>query len=366
MVVVVVRVTVPIVLDSGVEASLRVMSRAVSADYRSVVRARIILLLAEGCSYDEVQAELGVSRNAVSKWKKRFLSGGVDGLVDAPRSGKPRVYGEADIARVVEMACRKNDDDTVSGDGEGYTSMSQRRIASELGMSQSTVHKILADHDLKPHKVDYWCGKSTDPEFEQKMLAVVGLYLDPGENAVVLSVDEKTGMQALDRSQAELPMKSGSPKRQTVTYKRHGTVSLLAALAVHDGDITAETIDRNDAVTFLKFLKKLERKYRGKDLCIIADNHSIHKQKDVKKWVNSKKHVTMYYTPTYSSWLNQIEIWFNILTKDVLKGGIWKSKKQLTDQILRYIETYNKKRAKPFTWTYTGKKNSHPTNKSQH
>jgi len=221
---------------------------------------------------------------------------------------------------------------------------------------QTTVHEILKSNDLKPHKTEYWCGKSKDPEFEEKMLNVVGLYLNPPENAFVLSVDEKTQMQALDRTQPLLPMKKGYPERQTATYKRNGTVSLIASLAVHTGEITGNIIERNNSENFLKFLKKLDRKYRHKHLHIIVDNLSVHKNTEVKEWLSHKRKITMHFTPTYSSWLNQIEIWFNIMSKDVLKGAVWKSKDQMVKQIMKYIKTYNEKRAKPFEWTYDGTK----------
>ena len=326
---------------------LLVRSRSVKLAGRDILRAKIILACAEGKSYDAIQEEFGVARTVINKWKGRYKRLGLEGLKDMRRSGKPSVYGEADKARVVQMACSPPDG--------GYTNWSQRRIAEKLGMSQSTVQQILANHDLKPHKVEYWCGKSTDPEFETKMLDVVGLYLSPPKNALVISVDEKTSIQALDRTQPELPLRAGNPKRQTVTYKRNGTVNLIAALAVHSGEITADTMDSNNSANFLSFLKKLFRKYTGKHLHIIIDNLSVHKQKDVTDWVNSKKRVTLHFTPTYSSWLNQIEIWFNILTKDVLKGAIWHSKQQLVNQLMEYVKTYTETRAKSFNWTYSGK-----------
>jgi transposase len=329
--------------------TLKATSRAHSADHRSVMRAMIILMLNQGRSYDSIKAELKVGREAIAKWKKRFIMHGIDGLKDAPRPGKPSKYDEADKARVIQKACSKPEG--------GYSNWSQRRIAKELGMSQSTVQGILKSHNLKPHKVEYWCGKSTDPEFEEKMLNVVGLYMNPPENALVLSVDEKTQIQALDRSQPELPLRAGNPKRLTATYKRNGTVSLIAALSVHDGEITAGTMDKNNAKNFLKFLKKIYRKYPKKHLHVIADNLNVHKHKDVMAWIDSKTRMTIHFTPTYSSWLNQIEIWFNILTKDVIKGAVWQSKEQLAKQIISYVDTYNKERAKPFEWTYNGKKN---------
>ena len=172
---------------------------------------------------------------------------------------------------------------------------------------------------------------------------------------LVLCVDEKTQIQALDRTQAELPIRPGNPKRHTATYKRHGTVSLIAALDVHRGDITANTMESNNSDNFLKFLRKLDRQYRHKHLHIIVDNLSVHKDTRVKEWLSHKRKISLHFTPTYSSWLNMIEIWFGIITKDVLKGGIWHSKKQLVRQLMKYIKTYNRERAKPFEWTYTGK-----------
>jgi len=335
-------------LNEDDHKTLIVASRALSADHRSVIRSRIILMLNSGHTYDSIKNELKVGREAIAKWKKRFLQFGIEGLQDAARPGKPAIYTDIDRARVINKACSKPEG--------GYSNWSQRRIAKEFGMSQSTVHVMLKSHNLKPHKVEYWCGKSTDPEFEEKMINIVGLYMNPPENALVLSVDEKTQIQALDRSQPELPLREGNPKRLTATYKRHGTVSLIAALSVHDGEITANTIESNNSQNFLKFLKKIYRKYPNKHLHIIADNLNVHKHKDVKKWIESKKRMTIHFTPTYSSWLNQIEIWFNILSKDVLKGAVWHSKQQLADQIIQYVATYNRDRAKPFEWTYDGKK----------
>jgi len=335
-------------LDGDQREELLSWSRSSSLDYRYVVRAKIILLLDDGFTYDAIKLKLNVGKTAVGKWKKRFLIAGLSGLKDAKRTGKPRTYSEADRARVIQKAC-----EDPKG---GYSNWSQRRIAQDLGMAQSTVNLILKEHDLKPHKVEYWCGKSTDPEFEDKMLNVVGLYMNPPENALVLCIDEKTQMQALDRSQPELPLREGNPKRLTATYKRNGTVSLIASLAVHSGEVTGKIIDKNNADNFLSFLKSIDRKYTNKHLHVIVDNLSVHKHKDVKKWLSKKRKITMHYTPTYSSWLNQIEIWFNIMTKDVLKGAVWRSKKQMSNQIIEYIQTYNATRAKPFSWTYTGEK----------
>jgi putative transposase len=335
-----------LVLTSEELAELQFIARSGKAEKRTVERVQIILCWQSGKSFAETRDELGVSEVIISKWRKRFVKERLEGLKDAPRSGKPPVYSAAKKASVIQMATRKP--------GKGYTNWSQRRIAKQAGMSQSKVQQILKQADLKPHKIEYWCGKSTDVEFERKMINIVGLYMNPPENALVLCVDEKTQIQALYRTQPVLPLKEKAPKRLTATYKRNGTVALLAALSVHQGEITAKTVGKNNSENFLIFLKDLYRKYPRKHLHIIVDNLTVHKHKIIEQWVNSKKRMTLHFTPTYSSWLNQIEIWFNILTKDVLKGGIWKSRKQLIDQIMKYVNTYHEQRAKPFKWTYTG------------
>ncbi|HEX2969730.1 MAG TPA: IS630 family transposase [Bacteroidales bacterium] len=323
------------------------MHRSLKLQKRYVDRAKVIILSSQGMTIDQIMGQTNLSRRAVNKWRQRFKSYGIEGLKDATRKGKPPVISQEKKLLVIQKACSKPEG--------GYTNWSQARIAKEVGISQSKVFQILRDADLKPHKVEYWCGKSPDPEFEAKMINIVGLYMNPPENAIVLCVDEKTQIQALDRTQPLLPLKSGQPRRLTATYKRNGTVSLIAALAVHTGEITAKTIDSNNTDNFLKFLKKLDRSYRGKKLHIVIDNLPIHKNKEVNKWLEGKRKFQFHFTPTYSSWLNQVEIWFNIMTRDVIKGGIWKSSSQLADQLIEYVKTYNETRAKPFEWTYTGK-----------
>lgn len=340
------RIGQKILLNDSDRLELLVMSRSSKLEHRYVQRAKIILLSNEGKTYEEIQQQLQITSIVVAKWRIRYLKDGLKGLRDKPRSGKPSKYTEYDKKRVIQLACSKPKN--------GYTKWTQRRIATNIGMSQGKVQTILAESELRPHKTHYWCGKSTDPEFETKMIDVIGLYLNPPDKAIVLSVDEKTQIQALDRTQPELPMRTGQVRRLTNTYKRHGTISLLAALSVHIGEITAKTVEKNNHKTFLSFLKHLYRKYPRKQLHIIVDNLSVHKHEKVKKWIDSKKRITMHYTPTYSSWLNQIEIWFGIFTRDVLKDGVWHSKKQLIRQIMEYIETYNKSRLKPFNWTYAG------------
>lgn len=291
---------------------LLIMKRSLKIEKRYSQRADVILLSLEGKTLDEIIEACGMSKPVVNKWRQRFRVKGIEGLQDAPRSGKPAVITAKQKATVIQRACEKPPG--------GYTNWSQNRIAAAVGISQSKVHQILKQADLKPHKIEYWCGKSPDPEFESKMINIVGLYMKPPENAIVLCVDEKTQIQALDRTQPVLPLKEKAPKRLTTTYKRNGTVALIAALAVHTGEITAQTMQSNNAENFLGFLKRLDRTYRNKTLHIIVDNLAVHKNKNVKEWLDRKRKINLHFTPTYSSWLNQIEIWFNILTKDVLKG----------------------------------------------
>jgi len=333
-----------IALTAEQKEELLLISRSTKAEHRMVYRSKLILMVSEGKTYSQIQSELTTNREAISKWKRRFIESGVDGLKDKAGRGKEKAYTAYDEARVMNLACSKPTD--------GYSNWSQKRIGEKLGLSQSTVCRMLSKSNLKPHKTEYWCGKSTDPEFEEKMLMIIGLYMAPPDNALVLCVDEKTQIQALDRTQPELPIRQGNPKRLTATYKRNGTASLIASLSVHTGEVIAETMDSNNSDNFLKFLKKLDREYRHKHLHIIVDNLSVHKNIKIKQWLSTKTKITLYFTPTYSSWLNMIEIWFNLLTKDVLKNAVWKSKKQMINQMMEYIKTYNKTRSKPFVWTY--------------
>lgn len=337
----------PIEASEEVRAELLTRSRSQRLESRHVQRAKVILLSLEGKTLDEIMVACDLSRESVNQWRGRFREHGLAGLNDLPRPGRKPTITAQQRARVVQLAC--------SAPRGGYTNWTQRRIGKEVGISHGRVNAILAEADLKPHRTDYWCGKSPDPEFESKMTEIIGLYMAPPANALVICVDEKTNIQALDRTQPILPLRSGLPKRMTATYKRNGTVSLIAALAVHSGEITARTMTSNNTENFLAFLKKLDRSHPGKHLHVIADNLAVHKSAPVVKWLRGKRKITLHFTPTYSSWLNQIEIWFNILSRDVLKGGVWNSTAQLTSQIMDFVRTYNETRAAPFAWTYTGK-----------
>lgn len=225
-------------------------------------------------------------------------------------------------------------------------------LVRRLGVGVAVVRSVLASESLQPHRFRYW-KDSPDPEFEPKMLAVVGLYMQPLENAVVLSVDEKTFIQALDRTQPRLPMRPHRIERLSHEYQRHGTASLLASLEVHSGQVRAEPVRRNNSVTFIRFLRRLLNASPAQELYIVADNGSSHRSKKTLAWVAKHKRLHLTFTPTHASWLNQIEIWFGILTRKVVRRGIFKSRQELVERLMNFIQAYNKE-ARPFQWTYTG------------
>jgi putative transposase len=339
--------TVRIELTTEEEQTLTMWSKAGTTEQRLAQRARVILASAQGLDLPEVVHQSGLSRQNCSKWRARFLAERLPGLQDRPRAGRSLTISPELRLKVTALACTKPQD--------GSNAWTLRKLERALGVSNSSVYRILNEGQLKPHKVEYWCSRSRDPEFEAKQAAILGLYLDPPDNALVLSVDEKTSIQALDRTQPMLPLEPGRPRRQTATDTRHGTTCLLAALAVNQGEVAGRCVDRNTHQEFLGFLKYLYRKYPGKHLYIIMDNLATHKHQEFTAWAAKRRRLTIHFTPTYASWLNQVEIWFNIFSRDVSRGGIWHSKKELVDQILYYLKKYTEERAHPFKWTYTGK-----------
>lgn len=335
------------VLSDEEFATLKIWVNSGKTEQRFSQRALVILLSSENIPLHEISQQCRLSPQNCSKWRARFNEFRIDGLKDKPRKGRSALYTPDEKLKTIALACTTPDD--------GSNQWSIRKLAKATGMGKSTVHKILNECSIKPHKIDYWCGKSTDPEFEEKQAAILALYLNPPENALVLSVDEKSQIQALDRTQAMLPLRQNNPKRLTATYKRNGTTCLLAALSVHEGIIDGRCVDRHTHKEFLAFLKHLYRNNPHKQLHIIMDNFSAHKHSELKEWASHRRRLTIYYTPSYSSWINQVEIWFNIFSRDVIKGGIWHSKQELIEQIMYYIKRYNETRAKPFQWNYTGK-----------
>jgi len=316
-----------------------------TTQYRFVQRVNTILFAAEGSNNKEIAEKVGLSVVAVSHWRTRFAKNGIEGLNDLPRSGKPCVYGHNDRLKVVNVACKPP---------SLKTRWTVRELAEKTGISKSHLHRIMHELDLKPHQFRMWLF-SNDPEFEAKQADIVGLYINPPKNAFVVCLDEKTGMQANSPTHEKLQMKQGQTERREFGYKRHGVLALYAALKVHEGQIIGKTEKRHTHTEFLSFVKDVYKKWgKKKELHFVIDNFSAHKHKDVKHWLENHKRVKFHFTPTHASWLNQIELWFSILSRQLLSKKDFKSVKDLTKQVLKFIEEYNKK-AKPFAWTYQGK-----------
>jgi transposase len=310
---------------------------------RDAQRARIILAAAEGHSNEAIAEAEGMSRLSVGLWRKRFADERLPGLRDRPRAGKPRTYTETDILRVIETACTQKP--------AAETHWSVRELARVTGVGRETVHRILKRADLKPHQAGTF-SRSNDPEFVTKLVDVVGLYMEPPEHAIVLCVDEKTQVQALDRTQPMLPMRPGQIERRTHDYKRHGTVQLYAALEVHAGKVEAQTTQRHHSREFIAFLDHLLECYPEGDLHVILDNVSSHHSAEVAAW-HAHQHnqrVTFHPIPTYSSWLNLVEVFFNLLQSKVVRRGNFHSRQELVDAMLAYIRKFSSEH-RIFRWT---------------
>jgi transposase len=324
-------------------AALRAIVRAGSSEQRSVTRARIVLLAAEGVANTRIAKEVGVSVPTVSLWRSRFAEHGLDGLADAPHPGRPRVYGREVRERIVAETLKKPEG--------AVTHWSRARLAKRVGVSASTVGRVWREENLKPHRSETF-KYSSDPELVAKVTDVVGLYLNPPERAIVLSVDEKTQVQALDRTQPMLPLRPGLPERQTHDYKRHGTISLFAALEVATGRVTHETRKRHTGADFLAFLKRIARAYPKGEVHVILDNVSTHKTPAVQAWLAQHERFHFHFTPTSASWMNQIEIWFGILTRQALRRGSFNAVRALVETIDAFTKEWND-HATPFQWVKT-------------
>jgi transposase len=330
-----------IVLTDADRASLERLQRASSGPAGVSRRARVVLLLADQVTGAEVARRTGYTVVQISRLRRRFVEEGVAGLDDKPRSGRPPTITARTRAQVVAK--------TLQPPGDGLTHWSTRDLAAVVGVSHSTVHRIWHAHDLQPHRLETF-KFTTDPEAEAKIHDVVGLYLQPPTNAVVLSVDEKTQIQALNRTQPILPLRPGLPARQTHDYTRHGLTSLYAALEVASGTVTGTCTERHTGADFLRFLKGLHRRYRTRDLHVILDNSSTHKTPDVRAWMTAHPRVHFHFTPTGASWLNMVEAWFSILTRKSVRRGSFDTVQALVTHIEQYIARWNSNPT-PFVWT---------------
>jgi transposase len=307
-------------------------------------RARLVLSCAEGRSNKEVAAQVGLTGQTVGKWRARFIRQGVDGLLDEPRPGGPRKISDADVERVVTLTLETTPHDA--------THWSTRSMARHSGLSQSAVSRIWRAFALQPHRSETF-KLSTDPLFIEKVRDVVGLYLSPPDKALVLCVDEKSGVQALDRTAPLLPMRPGQIERRTHDYSRHGTTSLFAALEVATGKVIGACHPRHRSVEFRKFLDHIDASVPSDlDVHIILDNYGTHKTALIQRWLAKRPRYHLHFTPTGSSWLNLVERWFAALTEKQLRRGVHRSTRELEGAILAYIESTNAQ-PKPFVWTKT-------------
>src|SRR5258706_9108588 len=323
---------------------LRSMVRSTTLGAGLVRRARVILALHEGASYSTIVAAHGVTDKYVAKWKQRVRESGILALGDAPRSGRPDRLDPRVEAKILAL--------TQEAPPAPLTHWTTRRMATRVGVSHMTVARVWQRAGFKPHQLERYLT-SDDPEFEAKAADVIGLYLAPPTNAVVFSVDEKTAIQALDRLDPVLPMSPGRAEKHGFEYKRHGTLSLYAALDVKTGKVEGKTAKRHTSAEFLGFLNQLVKKARwAQQIHIVLDNLSAHKTKAVEEFLEQNPKVRFHFTPTYSSWLNQVELWFAKIQRDVIARGVFTSLADLARKLRKYIRAYAKS-AKPFRWTYT-------------
>jgi transposase len=308
------------------------------------LRARIVLTAAEGLSSTEVARRLGVQVATVRKWRNRFAEHRLDGLVDEPRPGQPRKITDAQVEEVIVK--------TLESTPRDATHWSTRSMAREVGLTQSAVHRIWKAFALQPHRQQTW-KLSKDPQFIDKVRDVVGLYLAPPERAVVLCVDEKSQIQALDRTAPIFPMLPGTPERATHDYKRSGTSSLYAALDITTGKVIGSLHSRHRAIEFKKFLQTLDRAVPAElDVHLVLDNASTHKTPAIQRWLTGHPRFVVHFTPTSSSWLNLVERWFAELTTKKLRRGAHRSVRDLNTDIRAWIETWNQN-PRPYVWTKT-------------
>jgi len=332
------------VLSSEEREELERWSRRLKTAQALAFRARIILESASGANDIQVAAQLKTTRETVGKWRRRFLTKRCDGLLDEPRPGAPRRISDDDVERVVRL--------TLESIPKNATHWSTRSMAKAANLSQSAVSRIWRAFALQPHRVETF-KLSKDPLFVEKVRDVVGLYLNPPEKAVVLCVDEKSQIQALDRTQPLLPMQLGQPERRTHDYERHGTTSLFAALNALTGKVIGKCYRRHRSLEFRKFLDLIDNSVpKDLDIHMVLDNYNTHKTAMIHRWLAKRPRFHLHFTPTSASWLNLVERWFGLITEKRIRRGTFTSTANLERSITDWVETYNED-SKPFVWTKT-------------
>ena len=336
------RPTTRVVLSEEERETLERWARRPKSSQALAFRCRIVLAAAEGRSSTEIAAELGCNANTVGKWRGRFARRGFDGLHDEPRPGKPRSISDEDVERVIVKTLEQQPKDA--------THWSTRSMAAATGMSQSAVSRIWRAFGLKPQQTEAF-KLSPDPQFIDKVRDIVGLYLNPPEAAVVLCVDEKSQIQAIDRSAPVLPLMPGVPERRTHDYLRYGTTNLYAALDVASGNVISEMTPRHRAEEFRRFLNLIDKSVPPEfDVHVVLDNSSTHKTPSIQRWLVRHPRFSFHFTPTYSSWLNLVERWFALITSQAIRRGSFDSVRRLERAIIRYMAHWNEN-AEPFRWT---------------
>lgn len=342
----------PLVVTIEERNELERRVRAQTTAHRDRQRAQVVLLAADGVAGRKIAHEVGLSPQSVSKWRLRFLDQGLDGLVDAERSGRPLVYGPTD--RLVLMAKVTSELPEFTAQWS-HSELHEAMSAAGIAISASQIGRILAADDVRPHKVEGWLTRKDTPEFWERAADVCGLYLSPPEHAVVLSIDEKTGIQAKSRRHPTTPVAPGRPARREFEYKRHGTASLLAALDVATGKVKATDIAKNDSATFISFLEEVDTSTEASlAVHVVVDNGSSHTSKATKAWFASHPRFVVHYTPVHASWLNQVECFFSILSRKVLRRGEFSSRDDLVAKMMAFID-HHSETAKPFKWVYDAK-----------
>jgi transposase len=333
-----------LVLSPSERATLVGLTQRRKTAQAVALRARIVLACCEGHADTVIAERLQVNRLTVGKWRRRFLAHRLDGLFDEPRPGAPRRIGDREVERVITK--------TLEGNRRGATHWSTRSLAQATGISPATVHRIWRAFGLQPHRVETW-KLSTDPLFVDKVRDIVGLYMSPPDRALVLCVDEKSQIQALDRTQPLLPMRPGHPERRTHDYVRHGTTSLFAALDVRTGAVIGECHRRHRAVEFRKFLATIDAAIPAKlDVHLVLDNYATHKTPAIQRWLVKRPRFHVHFTPTGASWLNLVERWFAEITQRCIRRGTFRSTLELETAIREYLAISNQQ-PKPFVWTKT-------------
>lgn len=331
--------------------SLESLIRQDGYDGSVSARAQIVLWRAEGFSVGDIASMAGTSPPTVYKWMDRHERFGVDGLTDLPRPGRPSEVSDSVRSRIVALTRCTPPAETGLSHWSSREMAKYLKRAESISVSHNFIAQVWRDHDLQPHRQGTF-KLSTDPDFEAKVLDVIGLYLDPPVGAVVLSVDEKTQVQALDRTQPVLPIDFAKTEKRTHDYVRHGTTNLFAALDTITGEVIGECYPRRRIQEFLKFMDAVVARYPDREIHVVLDNLSTHSGNDVDTWLTKHPEVTFHFTPTGSSWLNQVEIWFNIITRQSIRRGTFTSLRVLIKTIESYIENWNRG-AKPFVWTAT-------------